>query len=262
MGSATTKALTAVSTALSETAAVDLTTARELFEAARALGGSGHLTSALADPASPVTARERLVAGVFGGSLSSTTVALLTAAASQRWSSADDLVNGVEELGVRAAARADSADVEAELFEVSRVVAAHPELELALGSRLGQSADKGELVGAILGGRVSEGTALIVSSLVRQPGNRRVRQLLSRAMTIVSEERGRTVATVFTAAALTPDQSARLSALLSARYGRDITINEVIDSSVVGGVRIQVADDVIDASIAARLADLRHRLAG
>jgi F-type H+-transporting ATPase subunit delta len=31
---------------------------------------------------------------------------------------------------------------------------------------------------------------------------------------------------------------------------------------VVGGLRVQIADDVIDASISTRLADLRQRLAG
>ncbi|MFV3037583.1 F0F1 ATP synthase subunit delta [Klebsiella pneumoniae] len=31
---------------------------------------------------------------------------------------------------------------------------------------------------------------------------------------------------------------------------------------MVGGLRVQVADDVIDASVSARLADLRQRIAG
>ncbi len=262
MGSATTQALDAVTAALSHATDVDLATARELFDAARALGGSTQLSGALADPAASTAARAQLVTSVFGGAVSSATVNLLKVAAEQRWSSPDDFVDAVEELGVRAAAKADSADVEGELFEVSRVVAANPELELALGSRLGEAAKKGELVSSILDGKVSDATALIVASLVRQPGNRRVRQLLTRAMRVVADERGRTVATVFTAAPLTEAQSTRLTTLLSERYGREVSINEVIESSVVGGLRIQVADDIIDASVAARLADLRHRLAG
>ena len=50
--------------------------------------------------------------------------------------------------------------------------------------------------------------------------------------------------------------------MLAGRYGHQIALNEVLDPSVVGGLRVQVADDVIDGSISARLADLRHKLAG
>ncbi|WP_414780837.1 F0F1 ATP synthase subunit delta [Escherichia coli] len=39
-------------------------------------------------------------------------------------------------------------------------------------------------------------------------------------------------------------------------------MNTVIDPTVVGGLRVQVADDVIDASVSARLTDLRQRIAG
>jgi len=39
-------------------------------------------------------------------------------------------------------------------------------------------------------------------------------------------------------------------------------VNTVIDPAVVGGVRVQIADDVIDASVSTRLNDLRQRLAG
>ena len=38
--------------------------------------------------------------------------------------------------------------------------------------------------------------------------------------------------------------------------------DHVIDPAVVGGLRVQIADDVIDGSISARLADLRQKLAG
>ena len=132
----------------------------------------------------------------------------------------------------------------------------------ALGSRLGDAEAKGVLVETLLGGRASEATTLIVSSLVRQPGERRVREVLSRAMRVVAAERERTVATVVSAVALTDAQTERLGAALAARYGTQVSINTVIDESIVGGLRIQIANDVIDASVSTRLADLRHRLAG
>ncbi|WP_125132495.1 F0F1 ATP synthase subunit delta [Microbacterium sp. 10M-3C3] len=262
MGSATTQALEAATTALTGAAGVDLEVARELFAASRAVGGSPQLGGALADSAAPAAARAKVVADVFGRALKPTTVELLSTLAAQRWSNASDLVDAIEELAVRAAAVAAADDIEAELFAFSRTVAQNAELELALGSRLGDAAAKGALIETLLGSRASAATTLIVSSLVQQPRERRVRALLSRAMRLVADQRGRTVATVVSAVALGEAQRERLAAALSARYGAQVSLNVVIDPSVVGGLRVQIADDVIDASISTRLADLRQRLAG
>lgn len=263
MGSATTQALAASVATLDSVPHADLGIADQLFQAARAIGAAPQLSGSLADPAAAVEARTKIVTDIFEPSFSPETVSLLKTVASERWSNPSDLVDAIEELAVRAAVdAANGADVEGELFEVSRTVAANPELELALGSRLGDSSKKGDLVRAVFAGKASDATTLIVASLVRQPSDRRVRQLLSRALRIAAAQRGRSVATVTTAVSLTPEQSAKLAALLSNKYGREVALNTVIDPKVVGGLRVQVADDVIDASIAARLADLRQRLAG
>lgn len=263
MGSATTQALAATKAALDAASGVDLDTARELFATARIVGDSPQLSGALADPAAAPAARSRVVADVFGAAFGKTTVSLLTTAVAQRWSSASQLIDGIEELAVRAAAiSAPSTDVDGELFGVTRLIAENPELELALGSRLGDDTAKGALTDDLLKGRASAATALIVSSLVQRPRGRRVRPLLSHAIDIVADQRDSIVATVHTATPLSAAQSERLSAVLAKRYGKKVGLNAVIDSSVVGGLRVQVADDVIDASVVARLTELRQRLAG
>ena len=262
MGSATTQALAASTNALAAASGVSLETAGEFFAAARLVGESSQLSGALADSTAPAGARGAVVSTVFAGA-GSTVRGVLTALADQRWSDVDDLVDGIEELAIRSAAIAEpTTDIEGELFAFSRVVAGNPELELALGSRLGDADSRAALVGKLLDGTASPAVALIVTSLVRQPRGRRIRQLLNRAMRIVSAERGRVVATVHAANALSEAQRTRLSATLSERYGADVSLNVVIDPTVVGGLRVQVADDVIDGSISARLADLRQKLAG
>lgn len=262
MGSATTQALAATEAAFNATTIGDLGTARELFAAARAVGESSQLSGALADFSAPAAARAALVDAVFSD-LGAPSAALLHTAVAQRWSKPGDLVAGIEQLAVRAAAQADtSVDVEGELFRFSRTIADHPDLELALNSRLGAAAPKGALADTLLANHASEATTLIVSSLVQQPRERRVRQLLSDAMTVVANQRGRIVAQVFAAAPLSTDQADRLAAVLSGRYGAQVTLNSVIDPDLVGGLRVQIGDDVIDASVASRLHDLRQRLAG
>ncbi len=97
MGSATTQALEVSNRGLASTEGIDLQVASELFAIARVVGGSSHLSGALADPAAPAAARAKLVEDVFG-SLSPAAVSLVKTAVEQRWSNAADLVDGIEEL--------------------------------------------------------------------------------------------------------------------------------------------------------------------
>ncbi|MBP2436241.1 F0F1 ATP synthase subunit delta [Microbacterium amylolyticum] len=260
MGSATTQAREVGAAALAS-ATVDLDTARELFAAARATGDSQALSGALADKAADPAARAALVATVFA-SLSPVTRELLTTIAAQRWSSAADLTDGIEELAIRATAKAEVADVEGELFQVTRVISQNPDLELTLGSHLGDQSKKAELLRQILGTHVGAGALLIATSIVEQAGKRRVRRAFQRAIALVAAQRAQQVATVYTATRLTPAQRDRLAASLARTYGSAVSINEVVDPAVVGGIRVQIADDVIDGSISTRLGELRSRLAG
>ncbi|WP_105567716.1 F0F1 ATP synthase subunit delta [Microbacterium halophytorum] len=260
MGSASTQALAATSDVFAEQS-LDLAAARDLFAAARTTAGSSHLGGALADPAASPEARKALVAAVFG-QLGATARAVVEAAALQRWSSTSDLVDGLEELAIRAAASSEpSADVARELFDVSRVVSQNAELELTLGGTLGDPAGKAALIEKLIDGQASAASTLIVAELVRSLRGRRVRSVLREAISIVAAQAGRTVATVTVAAPLNAVQAERLAATLSKIYGGDIALNQVVDAGVVGGIRVQVADDIIDGSISTRLTDLRHKLA-
>ncbi|GLJ78572.1 F0F1 ATP synthase subunit delta [Microbacterium imperiale] len=262
MGSATTQALVATTSAIGAASGLTLDVAGELFVAARALADSPQLSGALTDDTASLQARDAVVTQVFGSVFAPQTVALLQVAAEQRWSSVDDFVDAVEELAIRVAAVADTGDLENELFGVLHAIAGNPELELALGSRLGDASAKGALVDRLLDGRAGAGARLVASAVVQRPRERRVRQLLERAIRIVSSQRGRIVATVRTAAPLNDHQRARLTDTLSRRYGTAVALNLIVDPAVVGGLRIEIGDDVIDATVASRLSDLRQRLAG
>ncbi|MCS5715049.1 F0F1 ATP synthase subunit delta [Herbiconiux sp. CPCC 205716] len=265
MGSATREALAGATARLSSVAgAVDLATGEELFAAGRIIGDSSHLLAALSDPGAEPAAKSALVRRLFATAYSATTVDLLDTVATSRWSSKNDLLAGIEELGIRAVAFSapSSLSIDRELFEFARAVSSDSSLELALGSKLGSVEQKRALVERLLGGRASNETVAIVRQLVTQPRGRRIGELIRYASTIVADEAGSRVATVTVAAPLTADRIARLEKALTGSYRMPVRINQVIDPSVVGGVRIQLGDDVIDGSVATRINDLRLQLAG
>ena len=90
---------------------------------------------------------------------------------------------------------------------------------------------------------------------------RRIAELLRDAASVVADEAGLSVATVTTAQEISPAQLDRLAKSLAGSYGRELRINHVIDPSIVGGIRVQLGDEVIDGTVATRINELRLQLA-
>jgi F-type H+-transporting ATPase subunit delta len=264
MGSATREALAASKHVLGATGSVDLAVAAELFQIGRVVGDSLQLRSLLHDPSTPDDTKRAVIDRVFGRAAGDTARSLAASLVTARWSTSDDLLEGIEDLALRASAVAtgENGSIASELFSFGRIVSSDPQLELALGSKLGRPEAKAALVSRLLDGKASPATVTILSSLVQQPRGRRIGELLRHAARIVADQRGQAVATVTSAVALGDAQLQRLRFALISSYGRDLTINEVVDPTVIGGLRIQVADDVIDGSISSRLGELRRQLAG
>jgi F-type H+-transporting ATPase subunit delta len=262
VGSASRIALETAITALASAKGVTRATGEQLLSADRDIAGSPQLRAVLADPSIDGAAKTELIGSIFSGS-DAAAKQLLGTLVGARWSDSDQLVDGIEEVGIRAiASSAGEAGIENELFEFARAVASDSELELAIGSNLSEPAQKVALVDGLLGRKADAGTVAIVRHLVQSPRGRRIGELLASAAKTVAEASNGFVATVTAAAPLEASQLKTLSSTLAAQYGREPRIDVRIDPSVIGGLRVQVGDEVIDGTIASRLTELRLQLAG
>jgi F-type H+-transporting ATPase subunit delta len=263
MGSATREALATAVTTLSTLDKVDLVTGEQLLDASIVIGDAPALSGALADDSSEAANRRGIVDEIFA-KYTDNARAVLGTVVDGRWSSEQDLVAGIEELGIRAVAESapKSVSIEAELFSFEAAVRSNSQLELALGSKLGTADAKVSLIDALLQGKASKQTIAIVHALVRQPRGRRIGELIRYAIDIVADQAGLAVAVVTVAKPIASAQLDRLVKGLSAQYGRGLRVNQVVDPSILGGIRVQIGNDVIDGSIASRLNDLRLQLAG
>lgn len=263
MGSATRQALARARVALGELSGDGgLALGKQLFEAARVIADSSALRSVLADPSVAADDKHSVVDTLFS-STGASTRSLLSEIVAAQWSSQDDLLAGIEEIGIRAVASSapKGVSIEAELFAVLTAVESNSELELAVGSKMGSPASKSALVSALLSGKASEQTIAIIDHLVQLPRGRRIGELVKDAADIVADQAGLAVATVISAAPITAAQLDRLRASLAKSYGRELQINQVIDPAIIGGIRVQIGDDVIDGSVSTRINDLRLQLA-
>ncbi|WP_022893139.1 F0F1 ATP synthase subunit delta [Agromyces subbeticus] len=264
MGSATRGALAGSKAALAELGRAELPVAEALLAVGRVIGESGHLRTALIDTEADLAQKRALVEAVFGARIPAEAASLLVSLASRRWSSGDDFLAGIEEIGIRVAAEsaAEGVDIDAELFAFERAVAGDAELELALGSKLGDPAAKTKIVDRLLAGKAAPQTVVIVNHLVQQPRGRRIGELLRHGASVVADQRGFDIATVTSAVPLSAAQLGRLEQGLAAQAGRRVRFDTIVDPAVLGGIRVQIGDDVIDGSVASRLSSLRQKLAG
>lgn len=262
MGSATTQALTAARAELAAAKSVKLATAEQLFEVAVVVGDSAALLTALTAFETDAAPKKALVKKLFG-SVDSNVQKLVEGLVSSRWSAPQDLLTALEELGIRAAAASEKTAIDEELLAFARIVSSDPDLELAIGSKLSPVAAKVATVQQLLNKKASAATVAVVAQLVRQPLGRRIGELLGNAAAVAADENGYVLAHVVTASPLAAAQQERLQHTLAGRAGgREVRLNVVVDPSILGGLKVQIGDDVIDGSIAARLGDLRLKLVG
>ncbi|MFL1376440.1 MULTISPECIES: F0F1 ATP synthase subunit delta [unclassified Nocardiopsis] len=239
----------------------------ELFQVVALLTDEHSLRRWLADQANPAEAKTALIGQLLESKVSPSAVLVAGDVVSAKWSSARDLVDAVERMAVyatisslRSAAALDG--LEDELFRFERIVASQPQLRDAL-TRDGVGPEhKLSLVEGLISGKVDPATLTLVGEAVTRPRGRTLEQALDNYGQIVAERAKRYVAVVRSAVALSEDQQSRLGAALTRVYGRDIHLNTEVAPEIVGGLSIQVGDEVIDGTIAGRIAEAQRRLAG
>ncbi|MEV4613341.1 F0F1 ATP synthase subunit delta [Kitasatospora sp. NPDC049258] len=225
------------------------------------------LRRVLTDPSRSGQDKAQLAGSLLSGQVSGEAVDLVSGLVRSRWSGARDLVDSVEELSALAEIiAADRAgvldDLEDELFRFGRVVSGSHELRSALTEPKAGTAAKAELIKKLLGGRANPGTVRLVTALVTHPRGRSLEQGLETYSKLAAARRGRVVALVTTAVPLSDAQKERLAASLAGLYGRQVHLNIDIDPQVLGGVRVQIGDEIIDGTVSSRLEGARQALEG
>lgn len=237
----------------------------ELFAVLRLLDREHVLRRALADPARPADQRSGLASAVLDGKVSPAVAEFVAEAVRLRWGRSTDLTDAIERFAVIAEVASVEAtgrldDLEDELFRFDRIVEAQPELRGVLVDHRVAGERKATLVTELLEGKTTPATLRLVTEAVSHPRGRSLERVLAEFGRIAAERRNRLVAVVRTAVNLSEQQKTRLTAALSAQYGRDVHVNIEVDPAVLGGMSIRVGDEEIDGTIVRRLNDIRRRI--
>ncbi len=238
----------------------------ELFAVVGLLDTEHGLRRALSDPGKRAEEKAAIVQALLHSKIAPVTEELATAAVESRWASPSDLTDALERLAIEAltyvAERQGTLDdLEDELFRFGRLVAGQPDLRSALASSELAPEHKQELLNALLQDKATPVALSMITQMVLHPRGRSLPVALDLCAQIAADRRERLIAVVRTATALTTGQRERLAATLAEAYNHEVHLNVVIDPAVVGGISVQIGDELIDGTVATRLAAVRRRLA-
>ena len=238
----------------------------ELFSVTNVLDRNIRLERALTDPSRPVEDKVALLNKLVGDQAHEMTMEILTDLVGRRWSRVSDIANAVEDFGVDGMMYyADATDatlqVSIELAELHSALLNLPVVRSGLSSDRAPAEARIKLLYALVGNKdLNKVTMRLAEHAACNPRRRRYLSTIHWLINKFSRHMGESMVTVTTAAPLNPEQVDKLIAVYSKRLGRPVHINSNVDPTVIGGMRIEIGDEVTDNTVVAQLQQLQRRV--
>ena len=242
--------------------------AGELFALVDVLDHNGTLRRAVTDSSRDAAARQGIVNSVFDGKISLQAMAVLTNAVAQRWSEDSDLSDALERAAVLAviASAQSRGGVDAldevlnELLTFVRTVDSNAQAQEALSDHQASKEAKKKLAVALGGPATTAEGVLLLERVGSNPRGLHAARAADEFAEIIVKRQNRYIARVTSAINLSQAQLERLGRALNAVYGRELKLDVSVDPAVLGGLRVQVGDEVIDGTVETRMSDLSRSI--
>ena len=157
-----------------------------------------------------------------------------------------------------ASAESNAAQIEDEIYRFSQVLQSSEELKSTLSDASIPSTRRQQIVEDLLDGQVPQTTVALVSMIVAAGMGSDIKAIADKVVGLGAESRDKAVAEVYSVVDLSSDQQQRLAAALKSATGKDVEMKVIIDESVMGGLLVQIEDEVIDGTVRTRLKQLRE----
>lgn len=239
----------------------------ELFSVTNVLDRNIRLERALTDPSRPVEDKVAVLNRLIGDQAHEMTMEILTDLVGRRWSRVSDIANAVEDFAVDGMMYyADATDatlqVSIELAELHSALLNLPVVRSDLSDERVPAEARIKLLFALIGedANLNKVTMRLAEHATCNPRNRRYLSTLHWLINKFSRHMGESMVTVTTAAPLNQEQVDKLIAVYSKKLGRPVHINSNVDPTVIGGMRIEIGDEVTDNTVVAQLQQLQRRV--
>ncbi|MEX0876673.1 MAG: ATP synthase F1 subunit delta [Phycisphaerales bacterium] len=147
-----------------------------------------------------------------------------------------------------------------ELEDIIELARNDREFNELLASRLIDAKKRDASLERMFAGKVSPLTLNFLRQLNRKGRLANLSQIANAMDAMVQDQFGRIEVDVFTAAPIGAAELESVRAQLSATLGKDVIMHPYTDSSMLGGIKLRMGDQLIDASIQAELRKMRDAL--
>jgi F-type H+-transporting ATPase subunit delta len=151
--------------------------------------------------------------------------------------------------------------VSSDLSVISELLAGVPYLRSILNHPLVSDERKRKVLADTFASRLGDTSLNFLYLLVRKRREGIVDQAIEEFRRFEDVHAGRLEASVESARPLSDDELTRLQGALEARSGKSVRLTASVDAAMLGGVRVRIGDEIIDAGLNTRLEELRWRLA-
>ena len=236
----------------------------ELFTITNVLDHNIQLERALTDPSRPVEDKVAVVKTLIGDQAHPLVMEIMSDLVSRRWSRVSDIANAVEDFGVDgmmyyADYTNTTLQVSIELAELHSALLNLPVVRSKLYDATVPAEARIKLLYSLIGNAdFNVVTKRLAEHATCNLRNRRYLQTIQWLINKFSRHMGESMVTVTTATPLSKEQVKKLVAIYSAKTGHPVHINSVVDPTVLGGMRIQVGDEVTDNTVVAQLQHLQR----
>jgi F-type H+-transporting ATPase subunit delta len=128
-------------------------------------------------------------------------------------------------------------------------VVGDPQIQSLASNPAVSSTRVAEIIQAVCGEMMGAEGVNLIRLLAENKRLQLVPEIASLFEVLKSEQEGELTAHITSAYSLAKEQMAGLVAKLEAKFGRKVTATQSVDSDLIGGVVIQVGDEVMDASV-------------
>lgn len=152
--------------------------------------------------------------------------------------------------------------VEAELRLVKSVMDENHDIQKLLNHPKISAVQKKQILKDSIGSEVSAPVLNTVFLLVDRNRQGIIAEMAGQFIKLANESRGIADATVYSVRLLTEAEKSRLEQTFAKRVGKQrLRIENIIDQSLVGGIRIRIGNRIFDGSIRGKLERIERQLA-
>jgi len=149
-------------------------------------------------------------------------------------------------------------DVAAEVGQLAEFVEREPDLTRLLATRTVSVAERSQIIERLLSGRVSDLVYRFIQTVNQKNRLDHLPGILQAFGQLVQQRRGIIEVDAYVAAAMDEAGVKRVADAVGQLMGKQAVVHQHVDPSLIGGLKLRIADQLIDGSVAAQLKRIRE----